>query len=66
MSAAGPVRGQSRKCRCIAHNLVKRCFNEIKPCRRTATRYDKLADNYLAFFKLAAIRILIRAYESMP
>jgi transposase len=49
-----------------AGNLVKRCFNKIKPCRRAATRYDKLADNYLAFSKLAAIRILIRAYESMP
>ena len=30
------------------------------------TRYDKLAANYLAFVKLAAIRIWLRAYESMP
>jgi hypothetical protein len=27
-------------------------------------RYDKLAANYLAFIKLAAIRIWLRAYES--
>jgi transposase len=41
-------------------------FNEIKQCRRIATRYDKLAANYLAFVKLAAIRIWLRAYESTP
>ncbi len=36
----------------------------IKQCRRIATRYDKLAANYLAFVKLAAIRIWLRVYES--
>ena len=40
-----------------ARNLVERFFNKIKQCRRIATRYDKLADNYLAFIKLASIRI---------
>jgi hypothetical protein len=30
-----------------------------------ATRYDKLATNYLAFIKLAAIRIWLRSYESV-
>jgi transposase len=40
-----------------ARNLVERFFNRIKQCRRIATRYDKLAANYLAFIKLAAIRI---------
>ena len=29
-------------------NLVERFFNKIKHCRRAATRYDKLAANYLA------------------
>ena len=47
-----------------ARNLVERFFNKIKQCRRIATRYDKLAANYLAFVKLAAIRIWLRAYES--
>jgi len=47
-------------------NLVKRFFNKIKQCRRIATRYDKLAANYLAFIKLASIRIWLRAYESTP
>jgi transposase len=31
-----------------------------------ATRYDKLAANYLAFIKLASIRIWLRANESAP
>jgi hypothetical protein len=34
--------------------LVERFFNKIKQCRRVATRYDKLAANYLAFIQLAA------------
>ena len=38
-----------------ARNLIERFFNKIKQCRRAATRYDKLAANYLAFIKLAAI-----------
>jgi transposase len=49
-----------------ARNLVERFFNKIKQCRRIATRYDKFAANYLAFIKLAAIRIWLRACESAP
>ena len=36
-----------------ARNLIERFFNKIKQCRRVATRYYKLAANYLAFVKLA-------------
>ena len=39
-------------------------FNKFKQRRRVATRYDKLAANYLAFVKLASIRLWLRAYES--
>jgi hypothetical protein len=46
--------------------LVERFFNKIKQCRRIATRYDKLAATYLAFIKLASIRIWLRAYGSAP
>ena len=46
-----------------ARNLVERFFNRIKQCRRVATRYDKLAANYLAFVKLASIRLWLRVYE---
>jgi len=49
-----------------SRNLVERFFNKLKQCRRIATRYDKIAANYLAFIKLASIRIWLRAYESTP
>jgi transposase len=45
-------------------HLIERFFNKIKQCRPVATRYDKLAANYLAFIKLASIRIWLRANES--
>ena len=45
-------------------NLVERFFNKIKHCRRVATRYDKLAANYLAFVQLASIRLWLRVNES--
>jgi transposase len=35
-----------------ARNLVERFFNKIKQCRRVATRYDKLAANYLTKTRL--------------
>jgi transposase len=47
-----------------AHNLVERFFNKINQCRRVATRYDKLAANYLAFIQLASIRLWLRVHES--
>jgi len=49
-----------------ARNLVEWFFNKIKQCRRIATHYDKLAANYLAFIKLASIRLWLRNYESTP
>jgi transposase len=49
-----------------SRNLVERFFSRIKQCRRIATRYDKLTMNYLAFIKLASIRIWLRAYASTP
>jgi transposase len=45
---------------------IERFFNKIKQCRRVATRYAKLAANYLAFVKLASIRIWLRGNESTP
>ena len=46
-----------------ARNLVERFFNKIKHFRRIATRYDKLAANYMAMIKLASIRVWLRAYQ---
>jgi transposase len=44
-----------------ARNRIERFFNRIKQCRRVATRYDKLAANYLAFVQLASIRLWLAA-----
>ncbi len=45
-------------------NLVERFFSKLKHYRRIATRYDKLADNFLAMVKLASMRVWLRNYES--
>jgi hypothetical protein len=45
--------------------MSRSCQNKIKQRHRIATRYDKLAANYLAFIRLASIRILLRVNESM-
>ena len=44
-----------------ARNRVEWFFNRIKQFRRVATRYDKLAANYLAFVQLASIRLWLAA-----
>ena len=45
-------------------NLVERFFNKLKHFRRIATRFDKLARNFLATVLLASTRLWTRAYES--
>ena len=40
-------------------NLVERFINRIKQFRRVATRYDKKAQNFLAFVQVAAILVLL-------
>ncbi len=41
-------------------NVVERCVGWLKECRSVATRYDKLAVNYLAMVKLAMIQRYFR------
>jgi transposase len=54
---------KSQRSICFSLHLIvctiwwKRFFNKIKHCRSVATRYDKLAATYLAFFLLAHIRL---------
>ena len=36
-------------------NVIERCFCRLKDFRRIATRYDKLARNFLSAVQLAAI-----------
>jgi Transposase DDE domain len=38
-------------------NVIERMFCKLKNCRRIATRYDRLARNYLSSLALAAIII---------
>jgi transposase len=45
-------------------NLVERFFCKLKHFRRIATRYDKLARNFLAAVVLASARLWLRTYES--
>ena len=45
-------------------NLVERCINKLKQFRHIATRYDRHASAYMAFAKLAAVRLWLRFYES--
>ena len=45
------------------HNRVERFFNKLKQFRRIATRYEKLAANYLAMIKITTVRIWLRLYE---
>ena len=40
-------------------HLVETFFLKLKEFRRVATRYDKMADRFLAFVHLACIRILL-------
>ena len=44
-------------------NVVERCIGWLKWCRRVATRYEKLAERYLAMVKLAMIRRCLRLLE---
>ena len=45
-------------------NLIERFFSKLKHFRRVATRYDKLAENFLAMAQLASMRLWLRVYES--
>ena len=47
----------------LARDVVERFFNKLKHLRRIATRFDKLARNYLAAVILASVRRWMRHYE---
>jgi transposase len=47
-------------------SLVERFFCKLKQFRRVATRFDKLARNFLAATALASARLWLRAHESTP
>jgi transposase len=41
-------------------NTAERCVGRLKESRRVATRYEKLAVNYLAVVHVAMIRVYLR------
>jgi transposase len=45
-------------------NLIERCVGWLKECRAVATRYEKLALNYLTAVKLAMIQRYLRLLDS--
>lgn len=47
-------------------NVIERCVGWLKENRRLATRYEKLAVNFLAMVKLAMIRRLFRLLRHSP
>ena len=45
-------------------NVVERCIGWLKECRAVATRYDKLAVNFLGTVRLAIILRYLRLLDS--
>lgn len=45
-------------------NVIERLINHLKECRRFATRFDKLAHNFLALVQLAFVRIILKKHFS--
>jgi transposase len=40
-------------------NKIEQFINRMKPFRRIATRYEKLAENYLVFIHIVAVYVLL-------
>lgn len=45
-------------------NVIERCVGWLKECRAVATRFEKLALNYLAMLKLAILQRYLRILYS--
>ncbi len=50
----------------VLRNRIVRCFNRLKNSRRVATRYDKLAETFLGFVHLTAIRLWLCNFVNAP
>jgi transposase len=44
-------------------NVVERCIGWLKHCRRIATRFEKLANHFVAMVKLAMIQRCLRILD---
>jgi transposase len=68
IKAVIPTRSDQRRlkldrARYRRRNAVERCIGWMKWCRRIATRYEKLAESYLAMITLAMIQRCNRLLE---
>ena len=45
-------------------NRIERAFDKLKQFRRIATRYEKLAVNFLAMIKIETVSLWLTAYEA--
>lgn len=65
-TAMMPSRSNRKKPRPLAkrvyamRNRIERFFNKLKNSRRVASRYDKLAESFMGFAQLAALRLWFR------
>ena len=59
---AGRISGpaDNRRDRYKDRNLVERFWSKVKHYRRVATRFEKKAQNFLAFVQVASIMILLQ------
>ena len=61
-----PSRSNRKKPRPLAkrvyamRNRIERFFNKLKNSRRVASRYDKLAESFMGFVQLAALRMWVK------
>lgn len=74
---AGPAEPYCEECGEIIPQARRQALPGVRTCvpcqtsrdtsaafRRVATRYDKLAENFLAMVQLASMRLWLRVYES--
>ena len=45
-------------------NVIERAIGKLKQCRSIATRFEKLADSFLAMIQLAFIQLYLRTCDS--
>jgi transposase len=45
-------------------NVIERTIGKLKQCRSIATRFDKLAQSFLAMLKLACLKVYLRSFDS--
>lgn len=45
-------------------NVIERTIGKLKQCRSIATRFDKLAESFLAMLKLACLKLYLKTIDS--